>query len=275
MHYGVDLGPMGELWREAMQERGGGYSRRTADDDAERSFWREFMAAKGSYAQDEYAGPIAKEIANILGPEKYDSILELGPGWGNYTFDLARHCRRMRCVDISPDVLNYITGIGTEKGFAIETEVSKWEDYTGEPADVVFGYNCFYRMKDIEGCLAKFHQIGSKLHIMGMTSGPEQEYYLVLEKELGLEINYHRLDYIFLLNILYLQGIDCNVKIVPLVRDYAYGDFTSACNAVFGRILTESFDTKAAGEILAQYICREDDGRWHYRHHFRAAILYW
>jgi len=44
MHYGVDLGPMGELWREAMQERGGGYSRRTADDDAERSFWREFMA---------------------------------------------------------------------------------------------------------------------------------------------------------------------------------------------------------------------------------------
>ena len=128
MHYGVDLGPMGELWREAMQERGGGYSRRTADDDSERSFWREFMAAKGSYAQDEYAGPIAKEIANILGPGKYDSILELGPGWGNYTFDLARHCRRMRCVDISPDVLNYITGIGTEKGFAIETEVSKWED---------------------------------------------------------------------------------------------------------------------------------------------------
>lgn len=258
-----------------MQERGGGYSRRTADDDAERSFWREFMAAKGSYVQDEYAGPIAKEIANILGPEKYDSILELGPGWGNYTFDLARHCRRMRCVDISPDVLNYITGIGSEKGFAIETEVSKWEDYTGEPADVVFGYNCFYRMKDIEGCLAKFHQIGSKLHIMGMTSGPEQEYYPVLEKELGLEINYHRLDYIFLLNILYLQGIDCNVKIVPLVRDYAYDDFTTACNAVFGRILTESFDTKAAGEILAQYICREDDGRWHYRHHFRAAILYW
>ena len=74
---------------------------------------------------------------------------------------------------------------------------------------------------------------------------------------------------------MYLQGIDCNVKIVPLVRDYAYDDFTTACNAVFGRILTESFDTKAAGEILAQYICREDDGRWHYRHHFRAAILYW
>lgn len=268
------LGPMGDLWRAAMRDRVGGYSLRTIDDDAEQAFWRTFMGKKEGYAQDAYTVPILAAAEELLGEEEYDSILELGPGWGNYTFGLARHCRSMRCVDISSDVLDYIRRIGAERGLNIQTEQSKWENYSGAPAEAVFGYNCFYRMMDIEHCLSKFHQLG-QFHIMGMTGGPEKGYYPALEQELGLVIGRRRLDYIYLANVLYQLGIDCNVRIIPGVRDYVYPTFEDSCADAFRVILTEDYDSDAVRNLLQRYVVREADGKWYYHHHFRAALLYW
>ncbi len=269
------LGPMGDLWRQAMRDQIDGYSLRTVDDGAEREFWRGFMARKTTYAPDDYTKPILAAAEEILGPRKYASILELGPGWGNYTFALAEHCETMRCVDISPDVLAYIRAVGAERGTPVETAQSKWETYCGEPADVVFAYNCFYRMREIEACLQKIDAMGKKLHIIGMTGGPEKSYYPVLEQELGLAIGRRRLDCIYLANILYQLGIDCNVRIVPGQREYAADDFDSVCEDTFRRILTQGFDPEPVRQLLRRYWRQEADGRWHYRHPFRAALLYW
>ena len=34
--------------------------------------------------------------------------MEIGPGWGNFTMELADCCDTLTCVDISEDVLRYI-----------------------------------------------------------------------------------------------------------------------------------------------------------------------
>lgn len=271
----MDMGPMGDVWRKVMQDRVGGYSLRTVDDAAERAFWQSFMNRKTSWQPDAYSAPILAAAEELLGEERYGSILELGPGWGNYTLGLAKHCEQMRCVDISPDVLNYIRRIGTEQGMHIETEESKWEDYHGEPADAVFAYNCFYRMKDIEAGLAKLNAMGRKMHIIGMTGGPEKSFYPVLEDELGLTVGRRRLDYIYLVNVLYQLGIDCNVRIIPGIRDYVYPNFEAACEDTYRMILTETFDREGVREILRRFVVQEADGKWYYHHPFRAALLYW
>lgn len=269
------LGPMGDLWREAMQDRVGGYSLRTIDDEAERAFWHSFMSRKEEYRPDAYSVPILAAAEEILGNEPYDSILELGPGWGNYTFGLAKHCHTMRCVDISGDVLDYIRRMGASQEISVQTELSKWETFDGEPADVVFAYNCFYRMQDIEACLTKLNAMGRKKHIIGMTGGPEKSYYTAIEDELGLVVGRRHLDYIYLQNILYQLGIDCSVRIVPGIRDYVYPDFEAACADAFRVILTEGYDPEPVRRLLQRFVVQELDGKWYYHHAFRGALLYW
>lgn len=51
----------------------------------------------------------------ILTDKHPDTILEIGPGWGNYTFMLAELCRELTCVDISPDVLRFLQAVAARQ----------------------------------------------------------------------------------------------------------------------------------------------------------------
>lgn len=275
MHYGVEMENWGDKWRRAMEERGGGYSKRTSDDEEERRFWHTFMQERTGYQPDEYSHPIAEEMKHIIAPYHPETILEIGPGWGNYTFALAELCSKMICTDISRDVLDYIQKTGASKGIPIHTAETKWEDYCGASADVIVGFNCFYRMQTIEGCLKKINRLAGKLCVIGMTSGPEQPYYKEMEKQLGAEINYHRLDYIYLINILYQLGIDCNVKMVLLKKRYHFLSLEDAANKESGRILGTGYDLHQIEHILSHYLQPDPKGGLYYDHLFRGALIYW
>ncbi len=275
MYYGTQMPSFGDVWRELQKDWYGDDVLRVKDDDIERRFWKGYIRSRGPEGADQYSERIWKEIEAVLGERYYNSITEIGPGWGNYTFDLAEHCREMTCVDISPDVLKFIATRGKESGLRIRTVNSKWEDYHGSKTDVVFGFNCFYRMKEIEQCLQKIDDMGSELHIIGMTSGPEQQYYRDFEEELGLKIRYHRLDYIVLVNVLYQLGIDPNVRIVDLERDYAYESVSKAAKKASRRIISEDYDEDDLTRILRRHLKKADDGMYHYIHRFKAAIMYW
>lgn len=266
----------GNLWREAMKEKASAqYSARTIDDAAERGFWHGFIPENGQMPLDDYAEPIRSTLSKLLKEHPADSILEIGPGWGNYTYLLAQACAHMTCVDISPDVLAYISRTCLAKGMRVETVPVKWEDYNGPKHDLVFAFNCFYRMMDLEGALQKIHETGSMYHIIGMTSGPEQEYFPLLERELGLSINYHRLDYIYILNALYQLGLDVNVTIVKLQKKYSFESFSVAMDHVCSRILSPEYDRQAVESLAGSYFTREQDGAYSYTHHFNAALLHW
>lgn len=275
MHYGVKFEDFGNRWREAMKEYDGGYSRRTTDDTAEKQFWANFFEEKKVYNPDAYSLPIGKETEKIISPYMPCSILEIGPGWGNYTFLLEKLSTDMACTDISEAVLHFISAKASKTNVKIKTIPVKWEDYRENCYDIVFGFNCFYRMREIEVCLEKINDTANKLCIIGMTSGPEQEYFREMEEVLGLEIKYHKLDYIYLINILYQLEIDCNVKIVPLENDYLFDSFEAACQNAASRILTPDYDKAEFEQILSKYIKKNDKGEYHYLHKYTGALLYW
>lgn len=275
MFHGTILPDFGNIWRELQMTWEGGENCRVSDDETEKKFWRQYISQHGPTGPDPYSRNVWKEINNLLGDTHYGSILEIGPGWGNYTFDLAEHCVQLTCVDISPTILRFIKDIGSEHVYQIATENTKWEDFKEQKFDIVFGFNCFYRMKDIENCLAKIDRCGTKLHIIGMTSGPEQEFLIDFEKELGLQIRYHRLDYIVLINVLYQMGIDCNVRIVDLEKEYSFASLDSALDRFSRRIITKEYDPEEAKKIMKRYFHKTDDGFYHYIHHFKGALIYW
>ena len=74
-----------------------------------------------------------------------ETALELGPGWGNYTLDLAAICREVNWAGISQNVLDFILHTGAEQNMHNQCAVyTKWENFTpDEQYDLVFGYNCF------------------------------------------------------------------------------------------------------------------------------------
>jgi SAM-dependent methyltransferase len=276
MQYGVKLEDFNQRWQEAIRQEDGSYSPRTESDAEERRFWADFIEQKTAYEPDPYSLPIAAFVTALLRENNIQSVLELGPGWGNYTIPIARACPQVSCVDISPDVLDYINRTLDKEGLpGADSYCVKWEDFDAPRRfDAVFAYNCFYRMRDIESCLRKLDLYGEKLHIIGMTSGPEQLFYREMEQELGLSIRYHRFDYIYLTNLLYGLGIDVNCKIIPLEKAYRYDTMEEVLRRETGRINDACYSEAKVRKILERHF-RWERGAFQFIHAFKAAVLYW
>lgn len=275
MYYGTKMPDFGNIWRDLQRDSFGNDVLRVVDDDVELEFWKRYIHDKAYGGTDQYSTTVWTEVEKIIGDRYYGSIMEIGPGWGNYTLELANRCNQMTCVDMSSDVLGFIKKLTTAHGFKVRTVAKKLEDYQGKGADLVFAFNCFYRMRDIEWSLKRIDQLGDDLHIIGMTSGPEQEYLKDFEKKLGLEIKYKRLDYILLVNILYQMDVDCNVRIVKLERDYLYESVEKAALKASRRIMSGEYDIDELMQIMKPYLQKRDDGMYHYVHKFKAALIYW
>lgn len=90
-----------QLWLEGMKDWNGNLPERMSDDAKEESFWEGFIPKKTD-ALDDYAADIRRELLQFIEPT--DDVLEIGPGWGNYTFAAADKASSLTCVDSSRSV---------------------------------------------------------------------------------------------------------------------------------------------------------------------------
>ena len=266
--------PQGDLWRQTMQYPCGEYTERAASDDFELEFWQRFLENKQTYQPDSYAAKIADVVCDVIHTQSgVKSIVELGPGWGNYTFRLAELCDTLTCVDISADILGYIQKIADDKGITnIKTAASKWEEYNHPPCDVFFGYNCFYRMKEIEQCLMKMYKCAKKLCIIGMSGCPEQPYLRDFD-DVGLAVRYTRMNHRNLYEILKELGIHAEFIEIPNEREYVYDCY----DALFSRAteyICGSYDESVVKDILGRYYV-SNNGVYRCHYHFKSGLLIW
>jgi ubiquinone/menaquinone biosynthesis C-methylase UbiE len=248
------------------------------DDAEEQKFWSQFIQSKSMDYQDEYSIPINKLLIEVLdeytSKDYFKTILELGPGWGNYLKTLLETGLDYTCTDISEDVLHYIKRKARLQGKEIKTIHSKWEDFEAyKKYDVVFAYNCFYRIADIKEALAKINRVGNKLRVIGMTSGPEKPHYKTLANQ-GFKIAFDRRDYIFFINILYQMGIDVNTRIIPLERTYQYNSKSKLLEKETSRIIDKGYDQNQVYEALVPHITIKNN-TYCYTHDFNAVLIYW
>lgn len=262
-----------QLWNEGMKDWNGNLPERMIDDDKEEAFWQTYIPQK-SNALDDYASSIRAELLRFLEPG--DHVLEIGPGWGNYTFAAAEKASMLTCVDSSSSVLDYLQEETRRRGFHHTQFIrAKWEEYEPQDRyDVVFGINCYYRMQDIDRALLNMNNAAKRLAIVGLTSGPEKPHLLEIHRQLGYKVKFQRRDYIYLTNMLYELGIDVNCKIMELERVYRYNSEEQLIKSNLAAVLDAGYDRKAAEAILHQFV-KEKDGSYFYPHRFKAALLYW
>lgn len=269
------------LWSRAITLPDGSYSLRQSDDGAERDFWKAFMGKRTEYCQDETAKTVMEQVRRIFSEYRTESILELGPGWGNYTLELAKLCKSLTCVDISPDVLAFIKRVTREKGLEhVEGICCKWEDFAAEKKyDAVFGYNCFYRIRDLRDCFQRMNDCAEKLCMAGMGMGMMPPWYADMKKELGCPLIFGKKDMIYFINVLYDMGIDASMKVIPLKKKFVYENAEKLFRGEITRLAADRAWTEARREeileILRRHFHKNERGAWEYEYAFRGALVYW
>lgn len=260
-----------KLWQEGMHDWQGKMPERMVDDTLEEAFWTQSMKKKTYKQTDNHAMPIYQAMKQFIHPG--DTAIEIGPGWGNYTFPLAEDTAALTCVDASESVLAYL-GQYFDESSHVQFVHAKWEDAELEPHDIVVGVNCFYRMYHMLEPLKKMNELAKKRAIIGMTTGPIQPHYQVLDEQFGYSIKYPRRDYIEILNMLYQLGIYADCQMLALERTYTYETKEQLLTAQSKKILEETFEQKHVEMALEPFIEKTKDG-YSYRHTFYAAVISW
>lgn len=260
-----------KLWKQGMHDWHGEMPERMTNDALEEAFWAQSMQKKTYRQTDEHTKPIYDKIRQHI--PKGATCLEIGPGWGNYTFPLREDVAQLTLVDGSESVLRYLQQyfVGDE---AVQFVHAKWEEVQVEPHDIVIGVNCYYRIYEMNAALVKMNRLAKKRAIIGLTTGPIQPHYVVLDQQYGYDIKYPRRDYIEIVNMLYQLGIYADCEMLPLERTYRYDSYEALYAAQSKKILSEQFQIEDVKEALANFIT-EEDGQIVYRHTFYAAIISW
>jgi len=262
------------LWQEGMKDWHGQMPERMVNDQLEEHFWAQSIARKKAGQTDSYAAKIFQEIKKSVQSE--DSVLEIGPGWGNYTFPLADHVRKLTCVDSSESILSYLKNCMEDKQHVSYIH-AKWENLAEDEIDahdIVIGVNCFYRMYEIKSALYHMNRLAKKRAIIGMTTGPIQPHYEILYEKYGYDIKFPRRDYIEFLNLLYEMDIYAECKIIPLERVYEYESYEQLITTQSKKIINNTFNREHVEESILPFM-EKKNGRYYYRHDFHAALVSW
>ena len=250
-------------------------SPRMHDDGAERAFWRDFMARK-SYAPEPSSRQVLRHLRPLLRAMGVETALELGPGWGSYTLDLAALCREVACVDLSRDVLDFVLRAGAERGFHnLRAYHAKWEEFTPERTyDLVFGYNCFYRQEDLADCFARMTRAANKLCVAGMNTGLAPAWVRELD-EAGGRVSWEWKDYIYFVGVLYQMGIDANVMVLPFEKELVYPNMDALVRGECARCAPGAIDPDTARDILCRHFTQAPDGSWRAAARYRSGVVWW
>jgi len=263
-----------KVWQEGMKDWSGKMPERMVNDALEEQFWAQYIEKNAGKETDPYAEGIFQTIAKFI--EQTDTVLEIGPGWGNYTFPLANHVEKLTCVDSSASMIHYLQNKCDSDNYNnISFIHEKWEDYNRtEQYDIVFGMNCFYRIYEIKRALQQIHNSAKKLAIIGVTFAPMRPHYIDLQNNFGYSLKYPRRDYIDLMNILYELDIHANCQIVDLEKTYTYNSYDEMIDANSVKLLTPNVGRSQVEEAVQKYV-EYKKGKYIYKHQFKAALLYW
>lgn len=262
-----------ELWQESMKDHNGVVPERLRNDQAEEAFWSSMVEKKISHKPDPYALIIQQELVSLL--KNDDHVLEIGPGWGNYTFAIADKVQKLTCIDSSRSIVEFLASRAAANDVNnMELVCDKWEsEQESEQYDVVFGFNCFYRMHDIGNALLKMNKSANRLAIAGMTTGPEKPHYMKLH-QMGYNINLRRRDYIHILNILHQLGIMASCQLVKLQSTKTYSSYEQLIKDNTTKILDSHYNEQEVKRIINKYVV-EKEGAYEYTYPFHAALMYW
>ena len=259
----------GDRWRRTLRQPDGSLPPRSRDLAVERAFWHRHTSA-GDTPLDNYANTVFHCLCGCIAPYAIHSVLEIGPGWGNYTLPLCRRFGRITCVDVSPDNL---MALSRRTGGAITPVCAPWEKAEAARHDLIFGYNCLYRLEEPEHFLLKMDALADQLCVLGMNRPPELPWLSALAEE-GIALHYTRQGCEELLEVLDSLHIPTRLVEIPNTRLYRAPDREAVLARAEGFLL-EQVPRERLWAILRPFYREEADSSLVCEYPFTSQLLVW
>jgi SAM-dependent methyltransferase len=136
---------------------------------------------------DPYAEHIAASLAAQAGLQPHHRVVELGAGFGRFTFALLSHCAAITAVDLSARVLAELARERDARGIAPESCQTLCSDVDaldaqrlGGPIDAVVGFFLLHHLPDARGALARLAGLlGADGHLAFVEPNRRNPLYLV------------------------------------------------------------------------------------------------
>ena len=110
-------------------------------------------------------GQVAGKLRKALGaePGHYPRALEVGAGTGYFGLNLVRAgvVGQLTAADISPGMLDMLTGTAAELGLEVQTAACEAAElpFEDESFDLVFGHAVLHHLPDLDGAFAEFARV--------------------------------------------------------------------------------------------------------------------
>jgi SAM-dependent methyltransferase len=141
--------------------------RRSGEPERQRRFYETRAHAHlQPRADDLYAEKLAGEVASSLGLGPGDRVLEIGAGFGRFTFALLGHCGSVVAADLAPSALETLERARSERGIPPErcitrcVDVSQLEpDGLGERFRFIVGFFILHHLPDVRAAVRRLASV--------------------------------------------------------------------------------------------------------------------
>lgn len=270
MKYGLDF----ELfWRDGMRAADGRYAERVCSDQAESLFWESLAP---NYDQRstlfDYAPKTIDTIQRLLG-DNINSLIEIGPGTGRFTLPMAKKVSRLTAIDFSEHMLSRLDYKLRESGIRnVRCIHGKWEDTLVEPADGVVAVNAIYRMWDIRLSIRKMNKAAKKRVVLVWTQ--QRSIFDDLYKKVNWNGCGTKLDYMYLLPLLYEMGIDANVEWMKVDRPTRFNNEIELRDSLYSQLPEQYWEKPEVLRYLQDHVI-EQKGCLYFKSHPRIVFISW
>jgi SAM-dependent methyltransferase len=109
--------------------------------------------------EDAYAQKLARELARRSGIERHHRVLEIGAGFGRFTFPLLEHCGSVVAFDLSERVLADLAAARDRRGIPEERcrtlcgDVEKIDPSAAGTFDFVVGFFILHHLPDVPAAI--------------------------------------------------------------------------------------------------------------------------
>ncbi|TVQ23155.1 MAG: class I SAM-dependent methyltransferase [Spirochaetaceae bacterium] len=247
----------------------------------ENAFWVQYIAERNGECQlDDYSADVWRALRGLWNHYRLcrsASILEVGPGWGNYSFRLVEAFDRFAVADLAPVILDYIAEQCSRRGTRrVVTHECTLESLPFENEfDAVLAVNCFYRCESLQEAATQASRAARDLVVFGITSGPIRDDVARVAAVVTHEPKREPYTWRNLLDAAHSAGFRPQVLSVPLVRRYTYATIEEATTAVKNRFRSwEESSTVDVASLIKPAYTHTSDG-FSLEHGFEMGLVHW
>lgn len=220
---------LSEEWLLALG-RGNPEKERNFDDEIERAFWVKMapdFTEKNNLNHD--TPLLAETILSFI--EEGSSVIEIGPGTGNFTVLMAKKAGHILGIDFSEAMLAELEKRLAAEGIEnVGTVCGKWEDAElTVPADYIVSVNSLYRVREIRKAVGKMKKFAKKGILILRTI--QRSFFYELYTSLGISAAEQK-DYRLLPLFFWEQDMHGDVRFMKYKKKREFPDIENALEEI-------------------------------------------